>query len=181
MWGRAVEKKGYDKLLDALAQLPKNIHWHLHHVGGGELLEKLKTQANNIGITEHITWCGPLPQTDVIQLYRHSDLFILPCRVTENGDRDGLPNVLVEAQSQGLACISTPISGVPELIEDGKNGLLVPANDHSALSEAIEKLCRSPKTRNAYGLAGQNRVTKDFNYQQGIAQLKALFDNLDNA
>ncbi|MEM8646961.1 MAG: glycosyltransferase, partial [Pseudomonadota bacterium] len=136
--GRAVQKKGIDTLLDALALLPADLNWRWSHIGGGELLPKLKSQAEALKLKDHIEWLGALAQTDVIERYRSSDLFILPCRIAPNGDRDGLPNVLVEAQSQGLSCLSTPVSGVPELVRDGENGILVPPDDPKALAEALE-------------------------------------------
>ncbi|MCB1455246.1 MAG: glycosyltransferase family 4 protein, partial [Nitratireductor sp.] len=77
-----------------------------------------------------------------LETYRDSDLFILPCRVDETGDRDGLPNVIVEAQSQALAVISTPISGVPELISDRVNGRFVEPDDAAGLAATMLELCR---------------------------------------
>ena len=105
--GRAVEKKGYDVLLRALASLPEALHWRLVHVGGGHLGPRLGRQAEAAGLAHRVTWLGACPQAEVIANYRAADLFVLPCRVARDGDRDGLPNVLLEAQSQGLACISS--------------------------------------------------------------------------
>ena len=173
--GRAVEKKGLDTLLDAFGKLPDEFHWKWTHVGGGALLKELKAQAARLGLEGQVDWRGALPQEDVIALYREADLFVLPCRVAADGDRDGLPNVLVEAQSQGLACISTPVSGVPELIEDGVNGLLVDPNDPEKLSAALLALGRDPARRVLLGTAGERRVRQDFTYESGIAALMDLF------
>ena len=172
--GRAVEKKGLDTLLDAFALLPDGLNWKWTHVGGGSLLKDLKAQASHLGIEDRLDWRGALPQEDVIKLYREADLFVLPCRVAADGDRDGLPNVLVEAQSQGLACVSTPVSGVPELIDDGENGALVDPDDPEQLAGALEKLCRDPARRVLLGAAGERRVRKDFTYENGISALMAL-------
>ncbi|MEM1199277.1 MAG: glycosyltransferase family 4 protein [Pseudomonadota bacterium] len=174
--GRAVQKKGIDTLLDALALLPADLNWRWSHIGGGELLPKLKSQAEALKLKDHIEWLGALAQTDVIERYRSSDLFILPCRIAPNGDRDGLPNVLVEAQSQGLSCLSTPVSGVPELVRDGENGILVPPDDPKALAEALETLIRTPALRERLGEAGKARVRAEFSYEGGIDQLMELFD-----
>ncbi|MBK3801513.1 glycosyltransferase, partial [Azospirillum brasilense] len=101
--GRAVEKKGFDLLLDALARLPAGLHWRWTHIGGGDRLSALKAQAAALGLEGRIDWQGAKAQDAVIAQYRRADLFVLPCRTARDGDRDGLPNVLMEAQSQGLA------------------------------------------------------------------------------
>ncbi len=173
--GRAVEKKGLDILLDAFAKLPAGLNWQWTHVGGGALLKDLKAQAASLRLEGHINWRGALPQEEVINLYREADLFVLPCRVAADGDRDGLPNVLVEAQSQGLACVSTPVSGVPELVENEVNGLLVEPDDAEALAAALEGLSRNPSRRNALGAAGERRVRTEFSYVGGIEALMGLF------
>lgn len=99
--GRAVEKKGYDVLLQALALLPADLHWRMDHIGGGEELAKLKVLATELGISGRIVWKGALAQEEVLDHYRRADLFALACRIAANGDRDGLPNVLVEARASG--------------------------------------------------------------------------------
>lgn len=174
--GRAVPKKGYDVLLDALGQLGPEIHWRFVHIGGGSELEKLKAKAVALGISQHITWKGAMDQIEVLEHYRNSDLFALACRITADGDRDGLPNVLVEASSQGLACLSTAISGVPELITDGENGFLVPPDDPAKLAKALEFSIRNPALRLAYGAAAAAKVRSDFDYHESIRQLTGLFE-----
>lgn len=173
--GRAVEKKGFDVLLTALAQLPDDLHWTWQHIGGGDQLPVLKRQAEELGIAGHISWHGALAQSEVLAAYRQSDLFVLPCRVAENGDRDGLPNVLVEAQSQRIACISTPISGIPELIIDGETGTLVPSEDAAALAGAISALAGDVPRRTALATAGEARVRSAFDMHGGLSDLSALF------
>ncbi len=174
--GRAVAKKGLDTLLDALARLPGDLHWHWTHIGGGELSDDLKSQAKKLGLSERITWKGSQPQTTVLETYRSSDLFVLPCRITADGDRDGLPNVLVEAASQKMACISTPISGIVELFEDGVNSMLVPPNEADALAHAIDQLARDPELRLRYGMQAEQKVRSDFDHLTTIRRLIALFE-----
>ncbi len=174
--GRAVEKKGYDTLMQALALLPKDVHWRFDHAGGGDLLGALKAQAGALGISDRITWHGSLAQHDVLALYRQSDIFVLPCRIAGDGDRDGLPNVLVEAASQALACVSTTVSGVPELIDSTHNGLLVPPDDADALAQALARLIGDPASRHALGLAAEVRVRSEFDHVTSVAQLMQLFD-----
>ena len=173
--GRAVEKKGFDLLVEALARLPRDRHWRLVHVGGGPALAGLKARAATAGIAERIAWLGPRDQAAVLEHYREADLFVLPCRVTGDGDRDGLPNVLVEAQSQGLACLSTEVGGVPELIEDGVNGRLVPPDDPGALADALGALIGDPDRRRTFGRAGQQRVARDFDSAASLDALARLF------
>ena len=173
--GRAVEKKGFDVLLAALAQLPDDLHWTWTHIGGGDLLKVLQADAEHLGVNDRINWLGARAQSDVLAAYRSSDVFILPCRIADDGDRDGLPNVLVEAQSQRLACISTPISGIPELIVDGETGTLVPSENAAALAAAIAALSRDPERRRRLATAGEARVRAAFDMHAGLTQLAALF------
>ena len=174
--GRAVEKKGYDVLLNALALLPRDLHWRFTHIGGGEGLPKLKALADTLGIADRIAWKGALAQEDVLAHYRQADIFALACRVAADGDRDGLPNVLVEASSQRLVCVSTNVSGVPELLEDGTNGLVVPSEDPQALAAALESAIRNPTLRHRLGEAAERRVREHFDYHASIRQLTGLFE-----
>ncbi|MFY9317323.1 MAG: glycosyltransferase family 4 protein [Burkholderiales bacterium] len=173
--GRLVEKKGTDVLLDALAQLPAQLHWRLVHVGGGPLKAKLERRARALGIGARVAWRGARTQTELLEEYRAADLFALASRVARDGDRDGLPNVLVEAQSQGLACIATRVSGIPELIEDGVTGILVEPDAPQRLAQALERLIRAPAQRGALGAAGRRRVTEKFELQASIARLARRF------
>jgi glycosyltransferase involved in cell wall biosynthesis len=111
--GRAVEKKGYPNLLRALAALPAELHWRFVHIGGGDLAAALRAEATRLGLADRIDWCGAQPQDVVLAAYRGADIFALASRIAEDGDRDGLPNVLMEAQSQELACLATKISAPP--------------------------------------------------------------------
>ncbi len=173
--GRAVPKKGYNYLLEALAHLPSTLHWRFTHIGGGELLPALQQQAEALGIAARIDWLGALPQEEVLSLYRQADLFVLASRITGNGDRDGLPNVLMEAQSQRLCCLSTRISGIPELIVDGRTGLLVEQCDVPSLAQALEQLITDPLRRSALAEAGYQRVRSEFSLERGIDQLAEAF------
>ncbi|MBY5738268.1 glycosyltransferase [Rhizobium leguminosarum] len=174
--GRAVEKKGYDVLLRALALLPAELHWRMDHIGGGEELAKLKVLATELGIAGRIVWKGAMAQEDVLDHYRRADLFALACRIAANGDRDGLPNVLVEASSQRLVCLSTDVSGVPELLKNGENGLVVPPEDPALLANALEAAIRDPALRKRLGDAAEIQVREYFDYHSSIRQLTGLFE-----
>jgi len=179
--GRPVEKKGYDLLLDALSKLPATLHWRFRHIGDGALTEDLKAQARSLAIDDRIDWYGARTQDEVIESYREADIFVLPCRVAADGDRDGLPNVLLEAQTQGLVCLSTQVSGVPELISDGENGLLVPPDDIDALRSAIERLIQTPALRKRLGDTGLREVRTKFSHERGLQQLAHRFGLLNQA
>lgn len=169
--GRAVAKKGYDDLLKALSALPATLHWHFIHIGGGTLSKDLKNQAESLGISDKITWMGAQPQEVVLEQYRKADLFVLASRITEDGDRDGMPNVLMEAQSQALSCLSTDISAIPELIVNNETGILVSPENPDALGDALKKLIEDPIRREKLGQAGAKRVRGEFSMKQGIDQL----------
>ena len=169
--GRAVEKKGHDILLDALARLPSAINWRLWHIGGGELHDKLKKQAQRLGISDRVVWFGALPQGEVRDRYREADLFVLASRIGKDGDRDGLPNVLMEAQSQGLACVATNVSAIHELIIDGETGVLVPPEDPEAMATAITELSANAERRLFLGKSGEARVRSIFSFTAGVDRL----------
>jgi len=173
--GRLVAKKGYETLLEALARLPSDRAWRLEHVGGGPLAGALKARAETLGLTARISWRGPQPQQRVLEAYRRADLFVLPSRLAADGDRDGLPNVLMEAQSQELACLSTRVSAIPELIRDGETGDLVPPDDAAALAAALTRLIGDPARRARLGAAGAARVHDAFALARTIDGLAARF------
>lgn len=173
--GRAVEKKGLDLLLDALANLGPGVQWRWRHIGDGECLSKLKHHAEALKLSGRIDWLGARPHAEVVAEYRAADLFVLPCRVASDGDRDGLPNVLVEAQSQALACLSTNISAIPELILDGETGMLAPPDNADALRSALRRLIGDPDLRARLGRAGHERVRRHFSHEAGLERLARRF------
>jgi glycosyltransferase involved in cell wall biosynthesis len=173
--GRLVEKKGFDRLIAALALLPQDLDWHWTHIGGGGLNELLQDMAEDAGVAQRITWRGACDQPEVIAEMRASDLFVLPSRVAKDGDRDGLPNVLMEAASQLLPILSTPVSAIPEFIDSGTHGLLS-KDDPQALADAILSLAHSPDMAQKMAEAALDRLRRDFGMDPGIAQLAARLD-----
>jgi glycosyltransferase involved in cell wall biosynthesis len=173
--GRLVPKKGFDGLLRALALLPADLDWRLRHVGGGPLKDALAAEADRLGIGARIEWLGARPQEQVLEEYRGADLFVLNCRIAEDGDRDGLPNVLMEAQSQRLPVISTAMPAIAELVIDGETGLLTPPDDPGRLAEAIARLLRDPALRAQLAEAGFLRVRALFSATEGIDDLERRF------
>jgi len=171
--GRAVEKKGHEDLLAALARLPDILHWRFEHIGGGPLQERLAQQAERLGIGELCEFHGALAQEDVLAAYRRADLFALMSREAADGDRDGLPNVLMEAQSQGLAVLATDISAIPELIAANENGLLVTPGDVTGAAAALARLIGEPALRERLGAQGQRVVHEKFALDGCIESLAA--------
>jgi glycosyltransferase involved in cell wall biosynthesis len=172
--GRAVEKKGFDDLLAALARLPPDLHWRLTHIGGGELLKTLQAKAAALELAERVIWAGAQAQGAVIAALREADLFVLPSKQAGDGDRDGLPNVVMEAASQALAIVATDFAGIPEFVRHGIEGLLVPPGDVAALAGALAELAASPERRFALGEAAFARLTGDFSAQSGLARIHAM-------
>ncbi len=171
--GRAVAKKGYDDLLKALAALPGDLHWRFVHVGGGELLDRLKRDAASLG--ERVAFLGPKTQPEVVALMREADLFVLPAKAAGNGDQDGLPNVLMEAASQRLVSVATSFAGIPEFLRDGVDGVLVLPGDWEALSNAINLVVRDPARREALGRSAHARLTTRFGAADGLDRLTQKF------
>jgi glycosyltransferase involved in cell wall biosynthesis len=172
---RLVEKKGTDVLLRALARISPSLHWRLVHVGGGPLQKRMAQLASRLNISARVQWRGALTQDKLLLEYGDADVFALASRIARDGDRDGLPNVLVEAQSQALACVATRVSAIPELVRDGETGVLVDENDPEALARALETLISSPARRRALGQAGQARVVESFALDANLERLARKF------
>ena len=111
----------------------------------------------------------------MIAACRDADLFVLPAKIAADGDRDGLPNVLMEAQATGLACLSTRVSAIPELIEDGETGTLVAPGSPHELTGALASLIADPARRAALGSAGAARVRRHFRFEAGLDSLACKF------
>ena len=174
--GRVVEKKGYEDLLNALALMPKDLHWRFDHVGGGADLKRVKQLCVQYGIESVVTWHGPLAQERVIERYAQADIFVLASRVARDGDRDGLPNVLMEAQSQGIACLSTRVSAIPELIESGRTGMLVEPQDPAEIARVLVQLIRDASLRERLAISGKAHVRTHFSFIEGIDRLYRKFN-----
>ena len=170
---RAVEKKGLDVLLDALALLPADLHWRFDHVGGGALTGKLKEQAARLGIADRVRWHGLGTQEEVVAALRAADLFCLAARVAGDGDRDGLPNVIMEAMSQELPVVATDVGAIGEVVVEGVTGRIVAPDDPAALAAALTALLRAPAQRQAMGQAGRRRILERFVFETGVARIAA--------
>jgi glycosyltransferase involved in cell wall biosynthesis len=166
--GRKVEKKGYDDLLDALARLPRDLHWRFEHVGAGELSDALKARATSLGIAQRCVWHGAQPQKAVFAALVQADLFVLASKKAADGDQDGLPNVLMEAAHQGLPLVSTRAAAIGEFIEDGVSGLLVAPAAPEELAIALARLAADPDLRFRLAARAAETLRLRFSFDAGI-------------
>ncbi|MCL5950467.1 MAG: glycosyltransferase [Chloroflexi bacterium] len=179
---RLVEKKGLVYLLQACRSLiDRGYDLDCRIIGDGPLRATLEQQIHDLALGDRVELCGAETHERVIQMYRQATLFALPSIVAENGDRDGIPNVLVESLYMGVPVVSTPVSGIPELIQPGHNGLLVPPGDSRALAEAVAQLLDSPRLRERLAAAGRETVLAEFDTSVNAQRLLALFLNLEPA
>ena len=167
--GRLVAKKGHDDLIDALAALPAALHWRLDLIGSGERRGALEARVRERGLTDRVAFRGALAQPEVIAAMRAADLFVLPTKVGPGGDRDGLPNVLMEAASQALPILATAFGGTPEFVTDGEHGILVGPGDPAALTAALIRLAGEPAIRRRLGVAARARLVRDFSEDTAVS------------
>lgn len=173
--GRLVAKKGFDVLLDACALLAADgRRFHCTIVGEGPAEGALRTRIGALGLADRVTMAGPVPQDDLVAVYRGSDAFVLPATVTADGDSDALPTVLLEAMACGLVVVTTPVGGIAELVTDGADGLLVPSDDAPALAATLARLLDDPDLAARLGAAGRRTAVERFDHGDLVARLAGL-------
>ena len=174
--GQLKEKKGYRYLLEACHTLKeRGYEFDLQIVGEGQLREELEAQIVQLGLEDMATLCGALPHTAVIDKYHQATLFALPCVVQADGERDGIPNVILEALAMELPVVSTRHSGIPEVITDGENGLLVPPEAIPPLVEAIARLLDDATLRKKLGSKGRETIMESFSVENNVEKLLKEF------
>jgi glycosyltransferase involved in cell wall biosynthesis len=144
-------------------------------VGEGPLRDDLEAQIRQLGLENVVTLCGALPHQAVIDKYKQSSLFALPCVVQADGERDGIPNVILEALAMELPVVSTRHSGIPEVIEDGENGLLVPPETEIPLVDALAQLLDDPELRQKLGSKGRTTIMRSFSVESNVEKLLKEF------
>ncbi len=174
--GRMVPKKGFDVLVEAVADLTAR-GVELELVVAGEDGPDAATIRRLVAerCPDAVQFTGPLSQCELLALYRGADVFALACRVDADGDRDGIPNVMVEAMAAGLPVVSTAVSGIPELVRDGENGLLVPPEDPAALASALLRLATDASLRHRLAAAGRETVAERFDGDVLARRMAGLF------
>jgi glycosyltransferase involved in cell wall biosynthesis len=177
--GRLVPMKGFDILLAALAELrARGLELSCTVIGEGPERGRLEKLRAALGLDTLVEFPGAMPQSEVVRRMGESTLMVLPCVVAPNGQSDGIPNVLMESMATGLPVISTRISGIPELVQDGVNGRLVPAGDVAALADAVEALLEDPDQCEAFALAGRHTVESDFDVRIEAGRLLEHFGSV---
>ena len=177
---RLVEKKGIAVLLDACDRLRhRHPDFQCEIVGAGPLRRRLQDQIDRAALNDRVRLLGPATQDRILEYYRGAHAFVLPCIVARNGDRDGLPVALVEALACGLPVISTPVTGIPEVVRDGHNGRLVPSGDAEALAAALAEL-GDPALRGRLAVNARASVER-FDRRRTVARLRTLLLEGDRA
>jgi glycosyltransferase involved in cell wall biosynthesis len=175
--GRLVAKKGLDVLVDACAILvQRGVALHLDIVGEpGDQSKELAARVSRRGLLDAVSIRGPMTQAALVEQYRSASVFCLPCRVADDGDRDGIPNVLLEAMACGLPVVTTPVSGIPELLANNINGLLVPTDDPDATADALQRLHADAPLAARLAAAGRADVQTRFCGDRMAIELAGLF------
>ena len=177
--GRLIEKKGFSDLIEACRLLgERGINFRCEIIGEGPLELALREQIRAAGLTSSVTLSGPLPQEEVRSRLACSAIFALPCVTEAGGGKDNLPTVVMEAMAAALPVVSTAIGGVPEMVQDGITGFLLPEHRPAALAEILSRLLSNPALRHSLGEAGRERATRLFALDQNVQTLCALFQQL---
>lgn len=176
--GRFVEKKGFDTLILAASRLQQQgMEFRLEIGGDGPEKAQLQHLITEHQLTSVITLVGSLPHPQVLPWLREADLFVLACKVDQQGDQDGIPVVLMEAMAAGIPVISTALSGIPELIEDGVTGFLAQPNDVSSLAMTLETAFQSGEKIAQITQAARLKIEQDFNLEKNAQRLLELITN----
>jgi len=174
--GRFVEKKGFHVLVEALARLKdRGKQFHCVIAGDGPLYEETRDRAQAAGLLDSLELPGAMPQERVKELLQAADAFVLPCVVAKSGDRDGIPVALMEAMALGVPVVSTDVSGIPELIQDGENGLLMSEGDIDALAQALERILDEAPLRESLARRARTTIEMEFNLETIAGNLERLF------
>src|SRR5260370_10039263 len=174
--GRLVEKKGCDDLIEACALLAaRGRDFRCRIAGVGDLRAALQEHIERCRLQDHVKLIGPRPQNEIAREMQAAAVLAVPCIVAEDGDRDGLPNVVQEALALGTPVISTDVTGIPEVVRDGERGLLVPQHDPPALAGALERLLADPELRVRLAEKARRFMETEFDIHRNTARRRAMF------
>jgi glycosyltransferase involved in cell wall biosynthesis len=174
--GRLVEKKGFPDLLEALAIVrARGGRFGCRIYGDGPLGAGLARQRDALGLQDVVSLMGACSSDEVVSALSEADIFVLNPRVASDGDRDGIPNALVEAMACGLPVITTAVGGITELVRDGRNGIVVPPGDAAAFADAIERSMTDADLRRRLGAAARRTVEREYDVDQAARRLEAVF------
>jgi glycosyltransferase involved in cell wall biosynthesis len=173
---RFEEVKGHHYLVEACRLLQqRGVDFECHLIGDGPLYHKIEQQVAKAGLSHRIRFHGNCPHAQVIERLSLADVAVLATVTAGSGKREGIPNVLKEAMACGLPVVGSIISGIPELVEDGISGFLVPPGDATALANALQKLHENSALRQRMGRAGREKIVHDFNLRKSTYKRACLF------
>jgi glycosyltransferase involved in cell wall biosynthesis len=176
---RLTPKKGLTTVYRALKIMhQQGVRFRHTLIGDGDDRDATLKLIRDLGLESMTRWCGTLPHDQVINHFRASDLFMLGCEVAANGDRDGIPNVLVESMAMGVPVLATRTSAIPELVTNGQTGVLVPPGDPSALAAAAASLLADPDMRQRMVAAGREKVTREFHNKALVKDLATIYGRM---
>ena len=174
--GRLVEKKGFQVLLQALRMVKESGQRFCCTIyGDGPLSQTLKRWVDEHDMASDVMLMGDSTQQELISIYQNATLFALTPVQTEDGDRDGIPNVLIEAMAVGLPVVTTAVAGIPELVDNNQNGLLYQPHDVDGISSGILDLLNNAEKRKLLGDVASKKVKEHFDVTQAAKRLKTLF------
>jgi len=173
--GQLAPRKGFHVLIEACHYLAeRGIPFRCHILGEGEERGRLEDLINQCNLHERVLMPGRIYQEELRQVLSQANVFVLPCVRDKSGDQDGIPVVLMEAMAMELPTVATRISGIPELIDHERSGLLTPPGDAVALADALQRLRNDPKLRQRLGKAGRETVVNEFNINRSAEQMAML-------
>lgn len=176
--GRLVEKKGFPVLLAACRHLTESgVDFRLTLAGDGPERRRLGHLAEEYGLDGRVDFPGHVPHNQVPELFRQADLFVMPCLVARRGDRDGLPNVILEALAFQVPVVATDVNGINEAVRPGETGWLVPPEEPQLLAQAMQEALSDPEEAQHRAQAGRELVRREFDSQTNYARLKACIEN----
>jgi len=174
--GRLVEKKGFIDLVEACALLKgRGCIFNCQIIGTGDQEELLRDRIQQLGLQKNVELIGPRPQLEIIAHLQAASVLAAPCVVGEDGNRDGLPTVLLEAMALGTPCISTDVTGIPEVVRHGETGLIVGQHAPAALADGIQRLLTDPGERARLATNGRRLVESEFDVHRNAARLRAVW------
>lgn len=179
--GRFVEKKAHLDAVRALALIRSrrpDLNARMDLIGDGPLLGEVMIAAKELGISEATVFHGSLAHGRTLDLIARSDVFVLPSVTASNGDKEGIPVALMEAMALGIPVVSTVHSGIPELVEQGRSGLLSAEHDIEALARNLEVLLTNPALAKTLGTGGREKVEQEFNLEKLGQDLRSLYSQL---
>ena len=177
--GQLDPRKGFHVLIDACYHLVrKGVHFRCQIIGEGEERSRLEALIRRYNLMEYVILPGKVYQEELRQILKRADVSVLPCVRDESGELDGIPVALMETMAMQIPTVSTRISGIPELIDHGRNGWLTPPGDSVALADALRHLRNNPRLRNRLGKAARKTVVNEFNIYKSAEAMATLFESI---